>query len=75
MSAGLKALQAVQFATVKGQRVAVLNAAAWDALVEWAETVEDRQIAQTALEELDQASGSRQRAGWLKWDEVEQELD
>jgi hypothetical protein len=73
--AGLDLLQSVQFVTVKGKRLAVLDAESWEALIEWLETLEDLQIAQTALTQLRVAGGNRQRAGWLKWDEVEQELE
>lgn len=81
--AGLDALQSVQFVTVKGQRLAVLDAENWEALIEWLETLEDLQIARSALAQLKAVGGdshgdsfaSRQRAGWLKWDEVEQELE
>ena len=72
---GLDALQSVQFVTVKGKRLAVLDAEGWEALIEWLETLEDVQIVQTALTQLKSAGGNRQRAGWLKWDEVEQELE
>ncbi|GAB4174675.1 MAG: hypothetical protein Fur006_04630 [Coleofasciculaceae cyanobacterium] len=72
---GLDALQSVQFVTVKGKRLAVLDAEGWEALIEWLETLEDLQIVQTALAQLKAAGGNRQRAGWLKWDEVEQELE
>lgn len=41
--AGLDALQSVQFVTVKGKRLAVLDAENWEALVEWLETLEDLQ--------------------------------
>lgn len=69
-----EALQAVQFVTVKGKRFAVLSAEDWEALVEWVEDQEDAQIARTAFAELIAAGGDRQRAGWLAWDEVAEEL-
>ena len=71
---GLQALQSVQYATVQGKRVAVLAAEDWEALLEWLETLEDAQIARTAYATLEQAGGDRQRAGWLRWDDVEAEL-
>ncbi|KYC37838.1 hypothetical protein WA1_04845 [Scytonema hofmannii PCC 7110] len=74
MNSGLEALQSVQFVTVKGKRVAVLNYDDWEALVEWLETLEDLQIAKTAFAKLKAAGGDRLRAGWLKWDDVEPEL-
>jgi hypothetical protein len=71
---GVQALQSVQFVTAKGRRLAVLEAAEWEALVEWLETVEDRQIAKQAFAELDAAGGDRRRAGWLEWSAVAGEL-
>ena len=73
--AGLDVLGSVQFVTVKGKRLAVLDAENWEALIEWLETVEDLQIARTAFAHLKSAEGSRKRAGWLQWNEVEQELE
>ena len=72
---GLESLQAVQFATVKGKRVAVLSAEDWEALIEWLETLEDTQLAREALAQLRAAGGSPEKAGWLPWDEVSGELD
>ena len=71
---GLQALQSVQYATVQGQRMAVLAADDWEALIEWLETLEDSQIARAAYAALEQAGGDRQRAGWRRWDDVEVEL-
>jgi hypothetical protein len=69
----LDALQSVQFVTIKGRRLAVLNDD-WEALVEWLETLGDLQITRTAFAQLQAAGGDRERAGWLKWDDVKQEL-
>jgi hypothetical protein len=71
---GVEALQSVQFVTVKGKRLAVLNAEDWEALIEWVEDLEDTRIARTAYAELKAAGGDRRRAGWLEWEEAEQEL-
>ena len=71
---GVEALQSVQFASVKGQRVAILSTDDWEALIEWLETLEDVRIAQQALAELKAADGDRKRAGWLEWEAVEKEL-
>ncbi len=71
---GIEALQSVQFVTIKKKRLAVLSAEDWEALVEWIETLEDRQIARSAFAELKAASGDRKRAGWLAWEEAEKEL-
>jgi len=71
---GLDALQSVQFLTKKGKRLAVLSADDWESLIEWLETLEDAQIARQAFAELKRAKGNRRRAGWLRWDAVEDEL-
>ena len=71
---GVEALQSVQFVTVKGKRLAVLSAEDWEALIEWMEDLEDTRIARTAYAELKAAGGDRRRAGWLEWEEAEQEL-
>ncbi|MFB2974782.1 hypothetical protein [Microseira sp. BLCC-F43] len=72
---GLEVLQSVQFVTVKGKRLAVLNADDWEALIEWLEDLEDLQISRQALAELKAAGGDYEYAGWLKWDDVEAQLD
>jgi hypothetical protein len=71
---GLEALQSVQYATVKGKRFAIINVDEWEALLEWLETLEDVQIARQAFAELKACGGDRERAGWLRWDEVKEEL-
>ncbi|HNS52694.1 MAG TPA: hypothetical protein PKO09_16125 [Anaerolineae bacterium] len=70
----LDLLQSVQFVTVKGERLAVLGADEWEAMVDWLETLEDTQIAREAFAELRAADGDRQRAGWLRWSEVRERL-
>jgi hypothetical protein len=59
---------------VKGERFAVINVSDWEALLEWLETLEDVQIARQAFAELKTFGGDRERAGWLRWDEVKEEL-
>lgn len=71
---GLELLQSVQYVTVKGKRLAVINVNDWEALIEWLETLEDIQIAKQAFAELKVLGGDRKRAGWLAWDEVKGEL-
>jgi len=71
---GAEALQSVQFVTVKGKRLAVLNAEDWEALIEWLETLEDIQIARAAFADLKAAGGDRKRAGWVEWEEAEMEV-
>jgi len=73
--AGLEALQAVQYVSVKGERLAVLHANDWEALIEWLETLEDIQIAKQAFAELKSYGGDRERAGWLRWEDVKEELE
>ncbi len=72
---GLEVLQSVEFLKIKGKQVAVLDVETWQALIEWLETLEDLQIAKQALNELKAAGGNRDRAAWLKWDDVELELE
>ena len=72
---GLEALQSVQYVTVGGQRFAIINAEDWEALIEWLETIEDVQAAKQAVAELQAAGGDRERAGWLRWDEVKEEIE
>ena len=72
---GLEVLRSVEFLQIKGKQVAVLDIETWQALIEWLETLEDLQIAKQALNELKAAGGNRERAGWLKWDDVESELE
>ena len=70
----LEMLQSVRYVTVKGKRFAVLDIEDWEALVEWLENIEDRQVVQQAYEELQSTQGDREKAGWLKWDDVKEEL-
>ena len=72
---GLEVLQSVEFLNIKGKQVTVLDVETWQAIIEWLETLEDWQIAKQALNELKAAGGNRDRAGWLKWDDVESELE
>ena len=71
---GLEALQSVQYVTTNGKRLAVVDADDWEAMVEWLETVEDLQVAKEAAEELKAAGGDRAKAGWLRWEDVREEL-
>ena len=72
---GLEILQSVQYVTVEGKRLVVVDAEDWELLIEWLETLEDIEAAEQAFEELKAASGDRQRAGWLRWDDVKGELE
>ena len=72
---GCEALQSVQFVTVNEKRFAVIDAEDWEALVDWLEEVEDRQVVHKALEELGAAGGDRKRARWPEWQTVVGELE
>jgi len=71
---GIEALQSVQYVTVKDKRLAVVGLDEWEALIEWLETLEDVQLARETYDQLKAASGDRERAGWLKWDESRDKL-
>ena len=70
----LEALESVQYVTVKGKRFAIVIADEREAMIEWLETVEDVHIGKEAFSELKAAGGDRERARWLKWDDVERVL-
>jgi hypothetical protein len=70
----LEAIQTVQFVTVNEKRFAVIEAAEWEALIEWLEMLEDLQIFKESYAVLEQAGGDRQRAGWLRWEDVRNEV-
>lgn len=72
---GLEALQSVQYVTVEGKRLAVLNLDDWETLIEWLETLEDVQRAREAFAGLNAVGGDRELAGWRRWEEVEAELE
>lgn len=71
----LEALQSVQYVTVNGRRVAVIDVEEWEAIVEWLEDAEDLQLAKQARTELAAAGGNRERAGWRKWSDVVEEIE
>ena len=71
---GLDELQAVQYVETKGKRFAAVPAEDWEALIEWLETLEDLQVARSAFAELKKADGDRERAGWLRWEDVRDKL-
>jgi hypothetical protein len=70
-----EALKSMQFVVDdKGQRTAVLlDIRAWEMLIKWIETVTDTKIVAQALNELQQAGGRPEQAGWLVWDEISEE--
>ncbi len=72
---GLEALQSVQYVTVGKGRFAVIGVDDWEALIQWLETLEDVQVAKEAFAQLRAFDGNRERAGWLRWDEVKEELE
>ncbi len=71
---GLETLQAAQYVEATGKRFAVVSEPEWQTLIEWLETLEDRQVARSALAELKQEDCDRERAGWLRWEDVRDEL-
>ena len=71
---GLDILQSVQFATVKGKRLAILSVDDWEALIEWLEKLEDERIVRKALAQLKAAGGSRRKAGWITWKKTVSEI-
>ena len=72
---GLEAFQSVQFVTVNGKRVAVIDGDEWEAMIEWLETLEDMDAARQAFAVLRAAGGDRRKAGWLKWEDTEKQLE
>lgn len=72
---GLEALQSVQFVTVNGKRMAVVDGEDWEAMIEWLETLEDVDAARQAFAALRAAGGDRRKAGWITWEEVEDQLE
>jgi hypothetical protein len=71
---GLDLLHAVQFVTKNRKRFAILAIEDWEALIEWLELLEDSHVVKQALSDLKAAKGNRRRAGWRKWEDVEDEL-
>ena len=72
---GLDALQSVQFVSAEGKRFAVIDGDDWATLIEWLETLEDAQVVRNAVADLKAAGGDRSKAGWLRWDSVEGQLE
>lgn len=71
---GLEALQTVQFINVKGQRVAILGAEEWKALIEWIENFEDAKALRQMLEGLKMVNENRKKTEWLALKNGEQYL-
>lgn len=71
----LEALQAVRYVNVNDKQYAVVEAEEWEAVIEWLETIEDLQVFQQAQAELKAADGDPVKAGWLRWDDIRDELD
>ncbi len=71
----LEILQSVQFINAKGKRFAVVDAEAWEAMIEWLENLEDLQILRQSVAELEASDGDREKAGWLNWDTVVGEIE
>ena len=71
---GLEALQSVQYVAHEGKRFAVIDLDDWEALIEWLEELEDSQVVQHALAQLKSAAGDPETAGWLRGDEIRDDL-
>jgi hypothetical protein len=71
---GLEALQAAQYISVEDRRYVVVEADDWEALIEWLETLEDSQVFRQAQAELEAAGGDPVEAGWLRWEDIRDEL-
>ncbi len=56
---GPEALEVAQHVTVNGKQLVVLDAEAWEGMIEWLEAVEDVQAAQKASAQLSRAWGLR----------------
>jgi PHD/YefM family antitoxin component YafN of YafNO toxin-antitoxin module len=54
---------------------AVVDIAEWKRLLEWLEDEEDVSAAREALAELTAVDNDASNAGWLKWEDVRDELD
>jgi len=69
-----EALASVEFIVGRDgkPRAAVLDMAAWEALIAWLEDVEDLAIVQAALPRLRMGP---EKAGMLRWEDVEAEWD
>jgi hypothetical protein len=71
---GLDLLQSVQFVTIKGKRLAVINGDDWESMIEWLETIEDLAIAKESIAQLKAMGMDRAKAGWLKWSDIADEI-
>jgi hypothetical protein len=54
---------------------AVLDIADWKLLLEWLDDAEDLVEVHEALEELAVVGNDAEKAGWLRWADVRDELD
>lgn len=71
---GVETLQSARYVTVKNRRFVVLDADDWEALLEWIETIEDIKAFQESQAQLEAAGGDPEKAGWLRWEDVRDEL-
>lgn len=71
----MQVLQSVQFVESKGKRFAVINANEWEALIEWLETLGDLDIVRKTFADLKTAGGNRNKAGWVKWEDVAKKVE
>ena len=71
----LSLLQSVQFISAQGKRFAVIDAETWEAIIEWLENLEDLKILQQSAAELAISGGDYEKAGWLNWENVVNEIE
>lgn len=62
----LNLLRSLKFTKLEGKKVTILELEDWHKLLNWLETLEDIEIVKTALHDLREAGGDRQKAGCLK---------
>lgn len=71
---GLEALQSVQYVASEGRRYAVVEMVDWEALIEWLETLEDATTIKEAYAKLEAVGGDRKQAGWMRWQDISEDL-
>ncbi len=70
----LEVIQSVRYITVRDKRYAFVDAEEWESIVDWIETLEDLQVFRQATAELEAAGNDPEQAGWLRWDDIRDEL-
>ena len=70
----LEAVQSVRYISVRDKRYAFVDVEEWESIIEWIETLEDLQVFRQATAELEAAGNDPEQAGWLRWDDIRDEL-